>query len=348
MRIALALVLSVCVLATTVHSMADDTLATLGAGGLIPTRSSEIAMESENLQISIHRITVTYVFRNLSDHAVNATVAFPLPAIDGRMVAISPMSIPSNNPINFLSFKVAVNGRAVSPNAEVRAFMDGKNISGKLRALGFPLSVLDRTLGSRIAKLDEAQQKKLETEGLVVDLDAGDSTASGHPTPHSFWGLWQTQVEFFWQQYFPAHGSVRVWHTYKPVVGGGSIVKGATDDGEEYAQSFCFGAETLNKIAELKAMIPVRREDAPVVWEREIQFVLRTANNWSGPIRKFHLSVMLDHPDDVLSTCALGLRRTSSVEYEVRRTNFRPQSDLRLAIFQANRGSEHWMLYPER
>jgi hypothetical protein len=41
---------------------ANDTLVTLGAGGLVPLRSGEIAMESEDLQVSIGQITVRYVF----------------------------------------------------------------------------------------------------------------------------------------------------------------------------------------------------------------------------------------------------------------------------------------------
>jgi hypothetical protein len=74
---------------------ANDTMVTLGAGGLIPIKSTEIVMESEDLQVSAHQITVKYVFRNTTHHDVDATVAFPLPPLDGGTVENSPISIPS-------------------------------------------------------------------------------------------------------------------------------------------------------------------------------------------------------------------------------------------------------------
>src|SRR5215469_1650651 len=101
---------------------ANDTLATLGAGGLVPVKSSTIVMESENLHITLHRITVDYVFRNTSNQDVDAVVAFPLPELDGAAIEVSPIELPSKDPTNFLSFKLTVDGKPVSTKVEVRAF----------------------------------------------------------------------------------------------------------------------------------------------------------------------------------------------------------------------------------
>src|SRR5215469_1503366 len=101
---------------------ANDTLATLGAGGLVPVKSSSVVMESENLHITLHRITVDYVFRNTSNQDVDAVAAFPLPELDGAAIEVSPIELPSKDPTNFLSFKLTVDGKPVSTKVEVRAF----------------------------------------------------------------------------------------------------------------------------------------------------------------------------------------------------------------------------------
>ena len=49
--------------------------------------------------------------------------------------------------------------------------------------------------------------------------------------------------------------------------------------------------------------------------ERTIQYVLKTGNNWNGPISSFHLTVFADSPDDIVLTCMQGLnalRRTAT------------------------------------
>ncbi len=62
---------------------ANDSIAELGTGGLILSRSDAIAMESEDLYISPEKVTVDYVFRNNTDKDVDAIVAFPMPDIEG-------------------------------------------------------------------------------------------------------------------------------------------------------------------------------------------------------------------------------------------------------------------------
>lgn len=323
-----ALLVCAFILVGVLHALADDTLATLGAGGLVPLKTSKIVMESENLQISIHQITVDYIFRNTTDHAVDATVVFPLPALDGAIVAYSPMNVPSKNPINFIDFKVAVNGHWISPRLQVRAVKNGKDITARLRSLGLPVSVLDPKLQSDFFKLPARLRSQLEKQKLIGDQEYVG--ASGK-TEHDVWGWWDTRIEYYWRQYFPAHSTVRVLHTYKPVVGGSYIVKG--ENGEDVIQPYCGTPETLSQIARLK--VRVRNEiGAVMIFEREIQFILTTANNWSGPIRHFHLSVLLDQPDEILVTCMPGLKRISPTKYSLNLSDFHPTSDLNLLILQ--------------
>jgi len=87
--------------ATVFRLAANDTNARLGAGGLVPEKSADIVMESEDLIISVHQITVRYLFRNTSDRDLDLIVAFPLPEVDGAAVANIPIFFPSPDPLNF-------------------------------------------------------------------------------------------------------------------------------------------------------------------------------------------------------------------------------------------------------
>ena len=64
---------------------------------------------------------------------------------------------------------------------------------------------------------------------------------------------------------------------------------------------------------------------------------LYTGNNWSGPIRRFHLIVNSDSPQDIVLTCMPGLKRISPTRYELTRTNFHPSTDLKLLILEPNK-----------
>lgn len=329
MRCLRFLLLCAFVLISVVTASADDTLATLGAGGLIPLKTSKIVMESEDLQISIHQITVKYVFRNTSDHGVDATVAFPLPPLEGNVVALSPVNFPSKDPVNFMAFRVEVNGHRISPQVQVRAFKNGKNITPRLRLLGLPGSVLDPRLQSDFVKLSARLRSQLEKEQLIVDEEY---KGKGGKKKHYVWGFWDTRIQYYWHQRFPAHSTVQVLHSYKPVVGGTYIPVG--DDYGMFVKEYCGTPETIKEIAALEKRSPTRPNSDAELWEREIQFVLTSANNWSGPIRHFHLSVLLQRPDEIFVTCTPGLKRTSPTRYDLYLSNFHPRSNLNFLILQ--------------
>jgi Domain of unknown function (DUF4424) len=329
MRSRCALLLFVFIFAIVLRAPADDTLVTLAAGGLTPQKTSKIVMESGDLQIAIHQITVKYVFRNTSDHDVDATVAFPLPALEGNVVALSPVNFPSKDPINFMAFRVVVNGHRIFPHVRVRAFKNGRDITARLRSLGLPVSVLDPKLQSVFFRLSRELRDQLEKEQLVVDEEYKGTSGK---TEHYVWGFWDTQIQYYWHQRFPAGSSVTVLHTYKPVVGGSYIAW--NDDGERSVKPYCGNSATLERIAKLKARSPKRADNNAALLEREIQFILTTANSWSGPIRHFHLSVLLDHPDDIFVACTPGLKRTSPTRYDLYLSDFHPKSDLNFLFLQ--------------
>jgi len=81
---------------------------------------------------------------------------------------------------------------------------------------------------------------------------------------------------------------------------------------------------------------PAKTESDAIWIERKIDYILTTANNWKGPIGKFHLTVITD-PEDILVTCYPGLKQTDPTHYEVVDTDYHPTSELKLLILQLAR-----------
>ncbi len=304
---------------------ANDTLATLGAGGLVPLKSSTVVMESEKLHITLHRVTVDYVFRNITSQDVDAIVAFPLPELDGSTLEVSPIELPSKDPTNFMAFKLAVGGVATSPKVEIRAFKNNEDITEQLKSFGLPASVLDPHMKAAITKLPKAQLIQLVQKHWVVN----EGSEADVKTGQWIWPWWQTRIQFYWTQHFPANSTVRVSHTYLPVVGGSYI----DDDGSNIAQRYCSSA-VLPAITQLKTKVAERQEPGVSLWWRSLQYILTTANNWSGPIRHFHLEIDSDSPDDILLTCMPGMQQTSPTHYEFDASDFHPDRNLDIAILQ--------------
>jgi len=90
----------------------------------------------------------------------------------------------------------------------------------------------------------------------------------------------------------------------------------------------------------LKKRHPAKKPDDPVLFEKTIQYILTTANNWSSPIGTFHLTVSTESPEEILLTCMAGVERTAPTRYELTARNFRPAKDLDLLILTARNSFE--------
>jgi hypothetical protein len=319
------------------RAQADDTMVTLGVGGLVPQKSTKVAMESEDLQISLHQITVRYVFQNTTGRDVEAMVAFPLPDLDGGTVYNEPVALPNETQLNFVNFSVTEDGKPVAARVESRAFLAGRDVTARLSAAGLPVSVLLEPLNDALMKISPTQREQLEREQLIMPDDFNPPLrATGR---HGWWAMWTMRVRFYWIQRFPAHRTVTLTQTYQPVVGGSYIA--ADDDGSLTVRPYCGGAEVLREIEQIKRRHPARDSGDIVLWARAINFILKTANNWSGPIHKFHLTVLADDPGDIPLTCMRGLKRVGPTRYNLARSDFHPNEDLELIILQANRDKQN-------
>src|ERR1035438_7373271 len=196
---------------------ADDTLATLRAGGLVPVKTTQISMQKEDLRISPREIEVRYTFRNDSDKNVESIVEFPLPVINGGDLYHIPIHFPSKDPVNFVDFRVWVNGAEVVPQVEIIARdASGHDVTAAVRAAGLPLTVDTRSFDAAVKNLAPDQLKRLTDSELLVD--------EGSSPRDFYWPTWELDVRFYWNQMFPANSTVEkinLWGDFLVPKGGG-------------------------------------------------------------------------------------------------------------------------------
>ena len=146
-------------------ALANDSTAELSVGGLVFTRSAEISVESEELTITPEQVSVRYVFLNQTQNPATVTVAFPLPDID--LSEADNYAIPTDDPVNFVSFQTKVDGKPVPFTVNQRAFLGDKDISPSIKRAGLPLLPIGAQ-GNRIAELPKESRDRLINEGLLI------------------------------------------------------------------------------------------------------------------------------------------------------------------------------------
>ena len=312
-------------------ALANDTAVTLGAGGLVPIKTTAIVMEDEDLSISVREITVHYVFRNTSNKDIDAIIAFPLPDLNGGEVFNTPINLPDETELNFVRFSVSSAGVPIPVKVDARAFLDKADITARLDAAGLPVNVLLEPLNAALLRVPLETRQQLEKEQLIIP-EEGFNPPLRSSGKTGWWATWTMRVQFYWEQRFPANSSVELTQTYRPIVGGSYIA--LDDPGETSIKPYCGTASTIRDIANVKKSHSVTTEFQPALFERRIDYVLTTGNNWDGAIRHFRVAVSTDNPDDIVLTCAEGFKRIGPTRYELVRSNFRPKDDLKLLILQ--------------
>jgi hypothetical protein len=329
MRSGPAVVTAFAILASVSPSTANDTAAELAIGGLQFTRTETVTMNSEELKISLDRISVRYQFLNTSAAPVTLTVAFPLPDID--LSEGDSIALPSNNPVNFVDFETKVDGAPVKFGIEQRAFAGDKDVTALMRELKIPLLPIG-TEQFRSQDLPEATRARMVSEGLL--LPAG-SNERGRPL---YAPGWIVKTSVFREQTFPAGKPVAVEHTYRPSVGASSDTilrkalrqnKSMAKEIERYRREYCVTDEFLQ---ELDKLAGGSQANTGKIQERRISYVLKTGANWNGPIKKFRLSIDKGGADRLVSYCAGKLNPSGPASLDVGVTDFTPDRDIKLLM----------------
>ena len=120
-------------------------------------------------------------------------------------------------------------------------------------------------------------------------------------------------------------------HEYTPVAGRSLFGEfGFTDE----LKRWCVDASTEKALHAAIAKRPVLSGWTKVLERKEVEYVLKTGANWAGPIRSFELTIVKEHPGQLVSLCMDGLKRISDREFRITKVNFMPREDLAVAFFE--------------
>lgn len=327
-------------------SNANDSTATIAAGGIEFKKHTEIQMKNEILEISREKIKISYDFLNHSDQSISETISFPLPEIRDeqfeyyhldplyqvyRLIesstlvsdqAIENFHLDGGNPAELLKpqdarMTVQSNGKKITPHmAYLAKLPDGKNISKDLLEMGIPVSkaYLTGWESSSALQRHPAWLEKLKQQKL---LDAQNRPA------------WTNQVIYLWQDTFAPGKNHHVDHEYTPSAGYGVVqFKSDPSHPDQMSQfkmmtstyrweDYCPTAQTVSKLKKLL-------NKDKILNAHEVRYVLKTGANWAGPIESFQLNI---HPpkNGFALFCWKG---KAAYQNSIKEKNFTPTEDL--------------------
>ncbi|WP_296745580.1 DUF4424 domain-containing protein [Mesorhizobium sp.] len=318
-------------------AFANDSVAELGTGGLILSRSDAVTMESEDLYISPERVTVDYVFRNNTDKDVDAIVAFPMPDISGDPEEMP--AIPENQSDNFLGFEVTIDGVATKPQLEQKAFSLGIDVSADLKAQNVPFNPFGDAAKAALAKLPQAVAKDWESRGIIIE---DPETDNGQGGTISYTPFWQLRSTYWWRSTFPANSQVHVSHRYKPSVGGTSSVSFYYDGKfqgqyDTYKTRYCMDDTFENAVRKAAKADP---DGYPKYFENRIAYILTTGGNWAlGNIGNFKLTIDKGNPNNLVSFCGNNVRKVGPTTFEMTAKDFYPEHDIDILLLVPSNNS---------
>jgi hypothetical protein len=122
-----------------------------------------------------------------------------------------------------------------------------------------------------------------------------------------------------------------VTHTYRPIPGSFFFYTPMLAM-PELQKEYCFDWEFMKA-----AGTGLERAWQKTMRGYDVKYILRTARNWNGPIKKFKLTVEASEPDSLASTCAKGVERTTPTTFVVTREDYEPDEDLTILFVEPAR-----------
>jgi hypothetical protein len=314
-------------------AIANDSTAELGVGGLRFVQNDQVEMASEDLFISLDEVRVRYEFVNRGAADWTGLVAFPLPPIGGPLEMESEIGLPDREAANFVDFSTTADGRPVHQQMEQKVFAFGVDRTQLLAEAGVPLSPYSRAAQDALEKMPD-RWDEFARLGLVR-IEEYDDTGQGmrrHPQP-----IWTLHTVFYWQQSFAAGKTTIVAHRYRPSVGGTVAVS----FGSKASRGEPWFAEMRSKyciensfIAAVDKALKTGKDGQENLYESRIDYILKTGNNWAGPIGTFRLTIDKGAPTNLVSFCGSGVRKTGPTTFEMSRADFYPERDLSILFIR--------------
>lgn len=325
-------------------AQANDGWGGLAATGLTFGQTEAVAMLEEDLFISQNTIGVDYLFKNTTDQDVTGEVIFPMPPISVTYIAQSDWNLPDDPATaDLVDFTATVNGAdqpvtisriaVIEPPYDEAAPLSrqydtpGRDVTADLANLGLPLTLDYDAITQALLALPPAQRATATAAGLADFVPAGSGFAE-EAVP-----LWSVILRYHWTQTFPAGADMRISHSYTNRAPGGIFPWGhpAPDYRQYDVERYCIDEGTSKALFD-RLQHPELEPGTAMGIAYNIDYVLRTANSWAGPIGKFKLTIDKGAAENVISLCADGVQKTGPTTFVVEKTNYTPDRDLQILL----------------
>lgn len=341
-RLPLPFLAALCLMSLPAH--ANDGWGGLASTGLTFGQTEAVAMLEEDLFISRDQIRVDYLFKNITDSDVTGEVIFPMPPVPLTQVYYSEWNLPEDrNAADLVGFTATVDGQdqpvtidrlaVIEPpydeNAPLARQYDtpGRDVTAEITALGLPLTVDHASLGAALLALPEDKRQAAIAAGLAEYIDAGP----GYPAEAI--ALWSVVLRYHWTQTFPAGAETRISHSYTNRAPGSIFPweHPAPDYRQYEVDRYCIDEGTSKALVK-RLQHPEFNDGTAMGTAYYIDYVLRTANSWAGPIGKFRLTIDKGAEENIISLCADGVKKTGPTTFVVEKTNYVPDRDLQILL----------------
>jgi hypothetical protein len=196
--------------------------------------------------------------------------------------------------------------------------MNGKDITNELRGIGLS----DKQIFEAIAYCEGVDFGEVPVE--VAVLKCGFTAQQSEAiSKRNLWGWWIQETKL-WEYVFPAHKEVHVVHEYSPHAG---LTWGFNTSLIDKA---CIDKRTAKAIEKL----PATDSENSRLFVESVAYILKTGNNWKGPIAHFKLIIRKSSPDQIVSLCFRGRPKHVDGNIEFTEYNFVPEDDLVVYFFK--------------
>lgn len=131
------------------------------------------------------------------------------------------------------------------------------------------------------------------------------------------------KVTHHWMQVFPAGKTLSVKHEYTPATGGEAQMYFRGEDRAAKIAKYCIEPSFASWIDKIN-----QYENGSVASPRFVDYILTTGASWKGPIGKFRLTLQKEKPEDKLTFCGTGVKKTGPRTFVLEKTDFVPEQDL--------------------
>lgn len=310
---------SLLILAPANAALANGAVSEFPAGGVVFKSEDNISIAREDLEIGWDRIRVRYVFVSTALEPVERTIGFPMAKVlledgpDGIHNTTKEES--GDDPRNYMAFRVAVNGEALTPTLHEYAWSGSTNVTRRLLDLGIALFTRDMEAFQKLAQLPEAALAELKRDDLVWEEQPAET---GWLVPK-----WEYQTVYEWTQVF-APGETVVEISYRPLFGAGNDYFSYYEGGED-AGLYCLEGPMAESLA---ALLAKGSQPQPFT----VGYILQTARYWNGPIGDFRLTIS-DENDSLFSFCIPDRLQPAGDGRSWTAEDFVPRSDLKVVFY---------------